>query len=93
MNTETANETFSEFELRINKDIGKKIKYLRRIKDLSQTDLAKHLDITFQQLQKYESGKNKVSIASLIKITEILQININVFFDTGFWDKMQNIGK
>ena len=56
----------------INKRIGSAIKQLRLIRGMTQTDMASRLGITFQQLQKYETGKNRVSADRLVLIAEIL---------------------
>jgi transcriptional regulator with XRE-family HTH domain len=41
---------------------------------LSQTDIAKPLGVTFQQIQKYENGKNRISGSSLVKVCELLDV-------------------
>jgi len=52
--------------------IGLRVKTYREIKGMSQTDLGEYLGVTFQQVQKYESGKNKISVSRLIDVCKIL---------------------
>ena len=62
------------------KYIGFKLK-LRRIQlGLTQTKVAKKLNVTFQQVQKYENGKNAISICSLIMFCEYTKTDIDWFF-------------
>ena len=60
--------------------VGKKIKEKRISLKITQEELAKKLDITFQQIQKYENGSNRVSAGRLYKISKIFNISINYFF-------------
>jgi transcriptional regulator with XRE-family HTH domain len=60
--------------------VGKRIR-LRRIKlASSQTDLAKKLGLTFQQVQKYEKGTNRVSCSRLHEIASQLAVPVGYFF-------------
>lgn len=74
-------ETPSNAKSGIEKNIGKKIKLLRQLKGFSQSDIATHLGITFQQFQKYESGKNRIPITRLMTLASIFGVNMNVFFE------------
>ena len=65
----------------IEKHVGKKIKLFRQLRGLSQSEIAVHLGITFQQFQKYESGKNRIPISRLMKLAEIFNVNMTVFFE------------
>jgi transcriptional regulator with XRE-family HTH domain len=76
-------------------EIGQKIRALRVAKEVSQTELGKALGVTFQQVQKYEKGANRVSAGRLQKIAELLETPITFFYgesgagskkhaDTGF---------
>ena len=49
--------------------------------DLSQTELADELGITFQQVQKYEKGANRISASRLQHASSILQVPISFFFE------------
>ncbi len=48
----------------------------RQRANISQTALGKHLGVSFQQVQKYENGTNRVSAATLIKISRALNISV-----------------
>ncbi len=52
--------------------IGERLRAYRDINGLSQTELGEAIGVTFQQVQKYERGKNKVSVSRLIDICKIL---------------------
>jgi transcriptional regulator with XRE-family HTH domain len=51
--------------------VGNKVKLLRQTRRLSQTDLGKALGVTFQQIQKYERGANRISASKLHQIAEV----------------------
>lgn len=53
-------------------EIGNRIKEMRRAIGLSQSDLAEGLGITFQQIQKYENGANRISLGAFISICRTL---------------------
>lgn len=65
----------------IEKHVGKKIKLFRNMRGLSQSDVAVKLGITFQQFQKYETGKNRIPISRLMKLASIFGVNMTVFFE------------
>lgn len=65
----------------IDKHVGQKIRQRRNLLGLTQGDLADHLDIRYQQIQKYERGQNRVSAGTLFQLSKILQIPIKYFFD------------
>lgn len=74
-------ETILLNDKEIYKIIGRKIKFFRQLKGLSQSNLAANLGVTHQQLQKYETGKNCIPIHRLVKLTEVLHIDFNTFFE------------
>jgi transcriptional regulator with XRE-family HTH domain len=53
----------------------------RLMLDMSQTDLGNALGLTFQQVQKYEKGRNRVSASRLQHISQILQVPVPFFFE------------
>src|SRR5256885_10868510 len=61
-------------------EIGRKIRALRLERGLSQTGLADGIGLTFQQVQKYEKGTNRVSAGRLHKIAELLNTPIMFFY-------------
>jgi transcriptional regulator with XRE-family HTH domain len=61
-------------------ELGKRIRALRLERGLSQTALADSLNLTFQQVQKYEKGVNRVSATRLLQIAEILNVPVMFFY-------------
>jgi transcriptional regulator with XRE-family HTH domain len=61
-------------------EIGRKIRALRLQRGLSQTSLADGIGLTFQQVQKYEKGTNRVSAGRLQRIADMLETPVT-FFD------------
>jgi transcriptional regulator with XRE-family HTH domain len=61
--------------------VGNKIKLKRLEMGFSQTKLAEAVGITFQQIQKYENAKNRVSASKLWEIANILKVDVNFFYD------------
>jgi transcriptional regulator with XRE-family HTH domain len=65
----------------IDKLVSRNIRIQRLDKGLSQTELAQKLGITFQQVQKYEKGVNRVGPGRLFQIARILGVHVMDFFD------------
>lgn len=61
-------------------EVGHRIRIERLARGLSQTALATQLGVTFQQVQKYEKGVNRVGAGRLTKIAEVLGIEVSAFF-------------
>ena len=61
--------------------VGRQIRFRRNFLGMTQQDLARRLDITFQQVQKYERGANRVGASRLWDISQILKTDISFFFD------------
>jgi len=61
--------------LTLDAEIGAAIRSVRTIKGMSQTALGDVLGVTFQQLQKFESGINRLSASQLIVLCKALQIS------------------
>jgi transcriptional regulator with XRE-family HTH domain len=60
----------------IDAALGRRIRRLRRVRRMSQSQLAQSLDMTFQQVQKYEAGKNRISVAILFLIARALDTSV-----------------
>ena len=60
--------------------VGKKLKELRTMRRMSQGDVAKPLGLSFQQMQKYEMGSNRISASKLYEISNILGVCVADFF-------------
>ncbi|WP_375623315.1 MULTISPECIES: helix-turn-helix domain-containing protein [unclassified Bartonella] len=64
----------------IDISLGKKIRFRRNVMGFSQKQLGSHLGVTFQQIQKYEKGLNRVSAARLQEIANILDVPVSFFY-------------
>jgi|GEM_PF-4381759 len=66
----------------LNSRVGRRVRQLRQILNLSQKDLASKVSISYQQLQKYELGQNNMSINMLDKISQSLNESLTDVMDT-----------
>jgi transcriptional regulator with XRE-family HTH domain len=64
-------------------EVGRRIRVRRVAIGMSQTELADGLGLTFQQVQKYEKGVNRVGAGRLTQIAKILGVPIGAFFGRG----------
>jgi transcriptional regulator with XRE-family HTH domain len=64
----------------VDVEVGHRIRIERLARGLSQTALANQLGVTFQQVQKYEKGVNRVGAGRLTKIAEVLGVQVGSFF-------------
>ncbi|MGA0604763.1 helix-turn-helix domain-containing protein [Phenylobacterium sp. VNQ135] len=60
--------------------VGARIRLLRKLKGLSQQALAEAAGVTFQQIQKYERGANRVSASMLARIAKTLNVPVSEMF-------------
>lgn len=60
--------------------VGARIRLLRKVRGMSQQALAEAIGVTFQQIQKYERGANRVSASMLSRISDALDTPISEFF-------------
>ncbi|HTZ36312.1 MAG TPA: helix-turn-helix transcriptional regulator [Stellaceae bacterium] len=60
--------------------VGKRIRMRRLLLGMNQETLAKALGLTFQQVQKYEGGANRVSASRLERVAEVLGVSVEFFF-------------
>ena len=65
----------------VDKHVGSRIRMCRIMLGMSQEKVAGGLGITFQQVQKYETGKNRVGASRLQNISQILQVPVSFFFE------------
>jgi len=61
--------------------VGRRLRSQRMLKGLSQEKLAESLGITFQQIQKYENGTNRLSASRLFLVSQALDIGLGYFFE------------
>src|SRR5712671_1231421 len=64
-----------------DKYVGSRVRMRRLMLDMSQTDVADALGLTFQQVQKYEKGANRISASRLQHLSQILQVPVPFFFE------------
>jgi transcriptional regulator with XRE-family HTH domain len=65
----------------IDGHVGSRVRMRRLMLKMSQSDLADGLGLTFQQVQKYEKGTNRIGASRLQQISQILQVPVPFFFD------------
>lgn len=70
----------------VDAQIGRNIARRRVLMGLSQTNLADHAGISFQQIQKYETGANRVACGRLFQIAQILQCGPADLFPSPEWE-------
>ena len=68
-------------EENFNQHLGSKLKLRRLALGLTQTKVAKAINVTFQQIQKYEKGTNGVSSVRLLQLSNYLKVPISYFFE------------
>lgn len=66
---------------KVDVEVGKKIRVQRTMRKMSQTELGNRIGVTFQQVQKYERGSNRVSASKLVEIARALDVDVKLFFD------------
>jgi len=70
--------------------VGKRVRLRRTLLGMSQEQLGAELNITFQQVQKYERGANRISASRLWDISQILDVPISYFFDNMLENTMRS---
>ncbi len=65
----------------IDKHVGSRVRMRRMMLSMSQEKLGDALDLTFQQVQKYEKGTNRIGASRLQQISNILQVPVAFFFE------------
>ena len=61
--------------------IGQRLRMCRKLAGLSQEQLAERLGVTFQQVQKYEKGTNRISASRLFNAAQLLSVPVSYFFE------------
>lgn len=61
--------------------VGSRVRLRRMMLSMSQEKLGEHLGITFQQIQKYEKGTNRIGASRLQHIARVLQVPVSFFFE------------
>jgi transcriptional regulator with XRE-family HTH domain len=66
----------------IDRHVGERIRHRRAEMGLTQEDLGRVLEISYQQIQKYETGANRISAGRLFEVGRALTVDISYFFDS-----------
>ena len=61
--------------------VGGRVRLRRMLLGMSQEKLGEHLGLTFQQVQKYEKGANRIGASRLFELARILGVNVQFFFE------------
>ena len=67
--------------LELNQHLGKQLRARRSSLGLTQTQVARAINVTFQQIQNYEKGTNGVSSSRLLQLANFLKVTIKYFFE------------
>ncbi|MEW6641035.1 MAG: helix-turn-helix transcriptional regulator [Pseudomonadota bacterium] len=67
----------------VDKYVGSRVRMRRIMLGMSQEKLGEALDLTFQQIQKYEKGTNRIGASRLQQISDILQVPVSFLFEGG----------
>ena len=64
--------------------VGSRVRYRRMIVGMSQEKLGEKINLTFQQIQKYEKGTNRIGASRLFQLSKILEVPVGYFFEDAF---------
>jgi len=64
--------------------VGSRVRYRRMIIGMSQEKLGEKMNLTFQQIQKYEKGTNRIGASRLFQLSRILEVPVGYFFEDAF---------
>ena len=64
-----------------DQQIGLRIRQVRKKQRISQEELGKKIGVSFQQVQKYENGHNRISASRLVQVANVLAVSVNFFLD------------
>jgi len=65
----------------IDTHVGQRLKARRVGLRISQSEIGKALDVTFQQIQKYENGANRIGASNLYRLAQALNVEVSYFFE------------
>lgn len=65
----------------LDRRVGQRVRMRRKMLNMSQTELASELGLTFQQVQKYEKGVNRIGASRLQHMSHVLQVPVAFFFE------------
>ena len=64
--------------------VGSRLRYRRMIIGMSQEKLGERMNLTFQQIQKYEKGTNRIGASRLFQLSKVLDVPVGYFFEDAF---------
>ncbi|MBX3455707.1 helix-turn-helix transcriptional regulator [Ferrovibrio sp.] len=73
----------SDFPHPMDIQVGRRLRAARLLSGFSQSVLGKHVDLTFQQIQKYEKGLNRIGASRLQQFAQLLNVPPSYFFEGG----------
>ena len=76
----------------VDRHVGARIRMQRMVRRLSQTGLGNEVGVTFQQVQKYENGVNRVSASRLQQFANVLKVRPDFFFEEASAKAVGNSG-
>ncbi len=65
----------------IDRAVGRRLKERRQLLGRTQSNLAERLDVTFQQIQKYERGSNRIGASRVYLLAQVMEVSIAYFFE------------
>jgi transcriptional regulator with XRE-family HTH domain len=80
----------SKTQSQIDRAIGQRLRAYRLAVGMSQSEVGNHLGVTFQQIQKYEKGVNRLSGTRLVAVTELLHVKPDQLLGTNGSGPSQN---
>lgn len=80
-NGEEAFETTGRKPNPVDVHVGSRVRLRRMVLGISQEKLGERMNLTFQQIQKYEKGTNRIGASRLFQLSRILDVPVNFFFD------------
>ena len=79
-----------ETETQIQKNISAQLRHTRLLSSITQKDLARKVGVTYQQIQKYENGKSRISAVKLYRLLNALNVPYEEFFKATPKEKERN---
>ncbi|PHZ86117.1 helix-turn-helix domain-containing protein [Paremcibacter congregatus] len=64
----------------IDRHIGARLRLIRTRREISQSELGSYLGVSFQQVQKYEQGRNRLSASRLLLVSKCCHVPLHFFF-------------
>ena len=65
----------------VEKEMGRRLRWLRRARGMTQEALGEPCGVSFQQIQKYETATSRISAAMLLRIAAALQVDVRFFYE------------